>query len=137
MSLHTGFPLTITARDVSGTTSQGAAGNVVGSGGETHQVGPGRTVVQPGGLSAACGAYAGQLGDWRRAGSWYRNFDLSLQKSIPIESKRVEFRAEFFNLTNTPHFNTPDVSVTSLTFGTNHAASQGERNIQLALKFYF
>jgi hypothetical protein len=61
-----------------------------------------------------------------------RNLDVSLQKSIPIESKRVEF----FNLSNTPHFNTPDVSVTSLTFG-QIISSQGERNIQLALKFYF
>jgi len=45
-------------------------------------------------------------------------------------------RAEFFNLMNTPNFNTPDTNVTSVTFG-EILSSQGERIVQLALKFYF
>jgi hypothetical protein len=66
-----------------------------------------------------------------------RNLDLSLQKAFPIrESKRLEFRAEAFNSTNTPLFNAPDINVNSATFG-QILTAQGERNIQLALKFYF
>jgi hypothetical protein len=53
-----------------------------------------------------------------------------------MESRRFEFRVEAFNLTNTPLFNAPDVNVNSTTFG-QVLNSQGERNIQLALKFYF
>jgi len=52
LSLHSGFPLTITAHDVSGTVSQGARANVVGSGGDLHQVGPGSRWFNPAGLSA-------------------------------------------------------------------------------------
>jgi hypothetical protein len=70
-------------------------------------------------------------------GPGMKNLDLSLQKTFPIrEAKRIEFRAEAFNSTNTPLFNAPDVGVNSAQFGQIQVA-QGERNIQLALKFYF
>ncbi|MCX6636446.1 MAG: hypothetical protein NT090_15410, partial [Acidobacteria bacterium] len=70
-------------------------------------------------------------------GPGLRNLDVSLQKSFRVtESKRLELRAEAFNFTNTPIFNAPDVNVNSVTFGQVQVA-QGERNVQLALKFYF
>jgi len=69
--------------------------------------------------------------------------DFSLFKSFPIsESKRFEFRAESFNLTNTPAFALPG----SLNFlnTTNFAritatrdAPNDARELQFALKFYF
>ena len=69
--------------------------------------------------------------------SGLREFDLGAQKQFPVtESKRFEFRAEFINLTNTPIFNAPSRSVTSTTFG-EVTGSQGARNIQFGLKFYF
>ena len=66
------------------------------------------------------------------------NFDFSVFKNIPIdsESKRaLQFRAEFFNLMNTPQFQVPN-----RTFGTPQFASITEtindnRDIQLGLKF--
>ena len=70
-------------------------------------------------------------------GPGLHNLDLSLQKTFPVrEAKRIEFRAEAFNSTNTPIFNAPDFNVNSATFG-QVLGAQGERNIQLALKFYF
>ncbi len=64
-------------------------------------------------------------------------FDLSLQKQFPIKEKYdIEFRSEFFNLTNTPHFGAPTQSIDSTTFG-EITSAQGERSIQFALKFRF
>jgi len=136
LSLHTGFPLTIKARDVSGTVGQGPRANVVGSAPETQQVGPGGRWINIADFAQPVAKTLGNSGIGVIRGAGLRNFDLSLQKTIPLESRRLEFRAEFFNLTNTPHFNSPDNNVTSLTFG-EILTSQGERNIQLALKFYF
>ena len=79
----------------------------------------------------------------------YRNFDLGMIKSIPLtERTRLQFRGEFFNLTNTPHFAIPvrkltDPQVGLLTHTRNSvnygstATSYGNRMIQLALKLEF
>jgi len=61
---------------------------------------------------------------------------LSIQKEFPFsESKRLEFRAEFFNFTNTPILNSPNTFLDVYLGQINR--SQGERNIQFALKFYY
>ncbi|HMY70330.1 MAG TPA: carboxypeptidase regulatory-like domain-containing protein [Blastocatellia bacterium] len=74
------------------------------------------------------------------------NYDFSVFKSFAItETKRIEFRTEFYNLTNTPHFNQPAGnfstpasfgSITS-TIGANGVAGGGEREVQFALRFLF
>ncbi len=64
-----------------------------------------------------------------------RNLDFSLIKFISIrEATRFEFRAEFFNLTNTPSFSNPDSNVVSAAFGRISSTSTGPRVIQFALK---
>jgi len=68
------------------------------------------------------------------------NLDFSLFKKFRIgEGKHIEFRAEAFNLTNTPTFDTPDRNVVSQTFGTVLATAFNPkpREVQLALKFVF
>jgi hypothetical protein len=68
------------------------------------------------------------------------NIDLSLFKDFPIsESKKLQFRAESFNITNTPTFAGPNGSITSTTFGTVTATAFNPkpREFQLALKFFF
>ena len=52
---------------------------------------------------------------------------------------KLQFRAEAFNLTNTPVFDTPVVDVTSRTFGvvTATAFSPKPRELQMALKLTF
>jgi hypothetical protein len=64
------------------------------------------------------------------------NMDLSLQKDFPItESKKLQFRGDFIDLTNHPIFNAPGLAMGAglgIISGT-----QGPRNIQLALKFIF
>jgi hypothetical protein len=66
-----------------------------------------------------------------------RNYDVALQKSFLVrEPLSVVFRAEAFNLTNTPYFFTPGEGLGSPTFGVITAAS-GERTVQFSLKVVF
>ncbi|MGE0406135.1 MAG: TonB-dependent receptor, partial [Candidatus Korobacteraceae bacterium] len=85
----------------------------------------------------------------------YRRSDISLFKEFPItEGQKFEFRAEFFNFTNTPNFSAPgftggDAGVQpppgvrnfqNANFGKITSMRNGQndqRQIQLALKYYF
>jgi hypothetical protein len=74
-------------------------------------------------------------------GPRYSDTDLSLHKDFFFtETKRLEFRGEFINLFNHPIMNFTGgigpFQLGSSQFGQINA-SQGERQIQLALKFYF
>ncbi len=65
------------------------------------------------------------------------NIDLSVYKSFPITEKlKTQFRTEFYNLTNTPHFGRPNNYVTSSNFMRITSAS-GDRQIRFALRFDF
>ena len=65
------------------------------------------------------------------------NFDLSAFKSFQItESKRLEFRSEFFNAFNKANFNNPQSGVPSATAGRIVSSLPG-RQIQMVLKFFF
>jgi hypothetical protein len=69
-------------------------------------------------------------------GPGLRTANLSLQKGFPLgDFKKLEFRAEFLNVTNTPILNASNTWIYS-NLGLIDS-SQGERNIQFALKFYF
>lgn len=71
------------------------------------------------------------------------NFDLSLFKNVPLTEKaRIQFRAEAFNLSNTPTFMLPSATNPALTignpqFGKLSSSSATGRQLQLALKLYF
>ena len=69
-----------------------------------------------------------------------KNLDFSLFKDFQVtERAKLQFRAEAFNLTNTPVFDTPGVDVQSRTFGvvTATAFSPKPRELQMALKLTF
>jgi hypothetical protein len=64
--------------------------------------------------------------------------DVALLKNFIIrEPLRLQFRAEFFNLTNTPQFNAPNTSVGSSTFGQVTSQGNSPRQIQFGLKLSF
>ncbi len=66
------------------------------------------------------------------------NFDFSLFKNVPIrERASVQFRAEFFNLFNTPQFSNPNSTFGAASFGNVTSTSYNNREIQFALKFLF
>ncbi len=67
------------------------------------------------------------------------NVDLSLFKSFALwERMNLQFRAEAYNLTNTPAFGGPNTSITSSNFGVVTLAQVNDpRILQLALKLNF
>lgn len=95
----------------------------------------------------------GNSGNGIVSGPDQRNFDISAIKKIPFtESKSLEFRAEFFNVFNTPSFANPSVNAGTVTLDPNTGApalevdpsfghitrtSIAPRIIQFALKLYF
>ena len=67
------------------------------------------------------------------------NWDLNAAKTFPIpgrEGMKLEFRAEFYNLFNTPQFSDPNMTVNAGTAG-RVTGSKNERQGQMALKLYF
>ncbi len=67
----------------------------------------------------------------------YQNVDLALIKRTYVrEQMNVEFRAETFNLTNTPPLNAPNAVLGTPGFGSINSAGD-PRVIQFALKFNF
>jgi hypothetical protein len=94
-------------------------------------------------LDGTTGA-SGTIGPWAERrnqlyGPHYRRFDLSLFKSWQIERSTLQFRAEVFNLTNTPSYGQPDASISDAAVGTLTSLRQGShpRQIQFALKATF
>ncbi|MCC6539897.1 MAG: TonB-dependent receptor, partial [Bryobacterales bacterium] len=71
-------------------------------------------------------------------GPGQRNIDFTLSKVFTItERMRAQLRGEFYNLTNTPYFAQPNVTVGAGTFGRITNVSNSARQMQVALKFYF
>jgi hypothetical protein len=69
------------------------------------------------------------------------NHDLNLGKRFVTpklgERSNLEFRAELYNLSNTPYFANPNTTLGQATFGRITAVSGAMRTIQMALKFNF
>ncbi len=67
-----------------------------------------------------------------------RNLDFAIQRSFRIvKESNLLFRAEFFNLTNTPNFGAPNGDRSSPSFGLISNAAANPRIIQFALKYNF
>lgn len=66
------------------------------------------------------------------------SYDATLAKNFFISERyRLQFRAEFFNLFNTPQFNFPNGNVASATFGVVNSTAAAPRQIQFALKLFW
>ncbi len=69
------------------------------------------------------------------------NWDMQFGKQFMIpklgETSNLQFRAEMYNIFNTPYFDNPNTVVGSANFGRITNVSNSPRQIQLALKFVF
>ncbi len=66
------------------------------------------------------------------------NLDFSIFKSFNFtETRSLQFRAESFNLTNTPAFNLPNSAIGSAAAGTITSTVGNPRQMQFALRFAF
>ena len=68
-----------------------------------------------------------------------RNIDLAVLRNFPVKEWSIlQFRAEFFNLTNTPNFGGPITNVAAGgAFGLITSTTNNPRIIQFALKYLF
>jgi len=139
LSLHGGFPLTISGSDASGTNSRGARANClspVNIFGRQNSPEGGYQWFDPSAFGPADPGTFGTCGVATVRGPGLHNLDLSVSKFFPItEKQRVEFRSEFVNFTNTPILNSPNAGLGS-TLGLLQSG-QGARQIQFALKYLF
>jgi hypothetical protein len=146
LTMHTGFAMTV--------NNWGDPSN---TGGWVSRTNCGSTISYPktivpalqgGGIqwfdpSAFAPVAAGRFGNCSNGkvrGPGLKNFDMGIQKDFSFgETRKLEFRSEFLNLTNTKILNVPTVfaDFSSATSLGRITGSQGERNIQFALKFYY
>jgi hypothetical protein len=70
---------------------------------------------------------------------WFKNLDLSLFRDFPLSERRsLQFRAEAFNVTNTPTWGIPVNDLNNpAQLGSITSTRSTERQLQLALKLYF
>ena len=74
------------------------------------------------------------------SGPGFKNLDFSIFKEVGItETTRAQFRAEAFNLTNTPSFNLPSNTdfLDTANFGQSTSTRSNSRELQFALKYYW
>ena len=154
LTLESGFPVDIRTPNTSSAqlfTTYNVADRVLGQSMYLPNPGPNgwfnpAAFSEPGSVLNALGKPITLFGDLaRRAGRGpgTDNLDFSLFRSFVIrEHMNLQFRAEAFNLTNTPLFflpaaNTPALTIGNPTFGKLNASSATGRQIQFGLKLYF
>ncbi|MDQ3213969.1 MAG: TonB-dependent receptor [Acidobacteriota bacterium] len=136
---RTGFPITVT--DGRNRSLQGQRGNerpnCVGNAKPSDQsltrwLDIGAFEMVPLGTFGNC-----PIGVARAPG--YKNVDLTLAKRFHAGGERfLEFRAEAFNLTNTPSFGPPARDISNVnTFGTITGTVSTARTVELVVKFFF
>jgi len=140
LSLHTGFPLTVTANDASNTLSRGPRADCISPadvlGQQGSPVGNGFQWYSPTGFAQPANGTFGSCGVGTVRGPGLATLDFNLSKNFRItERQSFDLRAEFINLTNTPILNSPNNSVGSQLGLLN--SSQGARNVQFAFKYRF
>lgn len=152
ITLQTGNPFTVTdfgatfsenLTNTQGTIYANCIGNPFqGATGDRHKYivgGPG-FFINPAAFSAPAPGQFGTCAPRSIHGPGIQNVDLSLFKSFPItESKRLEFRSEFFNALNRANFDLPasDIVFSGPAFGQVSSTRLDPREIQFALKLYF
>ncbi len=141
-TLQTGVPLTLSAPNTSQAFNSGLRPNNNGKSAEL--AGPVNQRLnryfdisvfsQP--ATYTLGNLSRTLPDVRTNGT--RNWDLSLFKNFRFrERATAEFRAEFFNMFNTPQFGTPGTGFNSAAFGVIAGQANTPRQIQFGLKLLF
>jgi hypothetical protein len=148
--LRSGQPFTPTiSRDVANTGIGSQRPNVIGTpvivGRPTCWFYVAANVACTGFAPNATGAFAlpatytyGNAGANTLRSQSLRNLDMSVFKEFPVtESSLIQFRAEFFNITNTPTFGIPGTTVDTGSGGVVTSTANNPRQLQFALKYNF
>jgi hypothetical protein len=137
----TGTPFTVTASGtVLNTPSNLQTADLVGTVTRTGEIGASGTFYDPSAWAQPVGVRFGNTERNQFRGPGGVNLDFTLMRVFPLGAqRRLEFRTEAFNLTNTPKFGNPSNNVTAGNFmrigGTHNAYL--ERQIRLGVRFSF
>jgi hypothetical protein len=137
LSITSGTPYTLTVSgDPENTGNTFAQADLVGNPAPAHQS-PSEW-INP---SAFAAPPADTFGTYPRNAlrtDGYKDLDFSVFKSFTLyRESSLQFRAEAFNLTNTPVFAAPGATVGTPTFGVVSSISNSPRELQFALKYKF
>jgi hypothetical protein len=146
LTLNSGPPQVIGCQ-ISTTAGQGCYADTVAgvsryrSGGPAHYYNPAAFTEPP--VATAIGQTSlAPLGgsNTQVSGPGFKDLDFSIFKEVSVsETTRVQFRAEAFNLTNSPSFNLPSNTnfLDTANFGQSTSTRSNSREIQFALKYYW
>lgn len=115
-SKYSGTPFTVTASG----TSLNTVANLQTADQVTDEVkilggtGPGQSYFDPLAFRSVTGVRYGNTGLNILRGPGVTNLDLGLFREFRVRGLQVQFRAEAFNATNTPHFNNPGNNVSNM-----------------------
>ncbi len=146
LTMHTGFPMTVNnwgdPSNTGGWVSRTNCGSTIGYPKTIVPASQGGGIqwFDPNSFTPVAAGNFGNCSNGKVRGPGLKNFDMGLQKDFSFgETRKLEFRSEFLNLTNTKILNVPTVfaDFSSATSLGRITSSQGERNIQFALKFYY
>jgi hypothetical protein len=148
LSLRTGVPYTIRYNGCQGVWNE-CTGDVVSGANPNAAPAGGRTPTQYFNIAnfiAPAALTGGNLGLQSETGPPTQTLDASIFKSFPMTERfKLQFRAEAFNVANTPQFNTPDNNLqdSSLLGGNGNfgkitsTIAESERHYQFSLKLLF
>ncbi|MGH9163648.1 MAG: TonB-dependent receptor domain-containing protein, partial [Vicinamibacteraceae bacterium] len=117
LSVYSGAPFTVTASDASLDLpeSQQRADQVKPEVEILGGIGPGQAYFDPLAFAAVTEARFGTAGFNTLRGPGFANLDFSLYRQFSLSPRlKLQVRVEAFNLTNTPHFDTPSADVSNL-----------------------
>ncbi len=139
LTMHTGFAMTVNNwGDPSGTGAWVTRTDCTSaiSYPKTTVPSGGIQWFDPGAFTPVAGGHFGNCSNGKVRGPGLKDFDMGIKKDFSLgEARKLEFRSEFLNLTNTKILNAPTVFAGG---GLGQIdGSQGERNIQFALKLFF
>ncbi len=141
LTLHTGNPYTLRANGCQGVWAGCSPDLVPNTDADAAPTG-GRIPTEwfnTANVTAPAPLTEGNLGLQTNYSPPTKTVDLSLFKDFPITERfKLQFRAESFNIANTPQFSTPDNTLGDAKFGQVTSTQAGsERHIQFALRLQF
>ena len=139
-SAYSGLPFTVTASGASlnAPNNTQTADQVLPTVANLGGIGPGNPYYDPNAFAPVSVVRFGTAGrNILRAPATF-NLNASVFRTFPITERfHLQFRAESYNLSNTPHFAAPASNVSSGNFLVITSAAQDQRQFRLALKMTF
>ena len=144
LSMHSGTPFDVTMAngDTAGTGNGTTRANLVLS--DPYQSGGGLQWLNPAAFASPQVATATQVGAWGNLGRnslrtpGFKNLDVSISRIFPImEKANLQFRCDFFNITNSVMLGGPNSTLGNPNFGLITGVQNVARQIQFSMKLAF